>query len=217
MRNARRAIAPILIFVTATMAQSNIQGQAIVSLVDAGTDCGGYAVVVEIHADVSGMTGGQGQWVGLNGYELHLDLDRTQVFASAATGYEPQMDWSLRHTSKAALGNRLSLVGWWPSVQAPNQSYHLVRLLFAGRQGPLTIMPGLDTQLASRVAGVDNGPDEVPYIQPPPLTVTIPLDFALDLDTAVSLWRTTGGVYDLYAAPGIIDTRDLIKLLLCTP
>ncbi len=206
-------VGAILWGVVGCQAQSNIQGTAIITLVETGTECSGFATVVEVHVDVTGLVGDQGAWVGINAYVLTIGFDRMPVFA-AATG---QSEWQIRSTLKALVANQVKVVGWWPETLAPNGSYDLTRLWIAGTQGPVTVSLSPSSQLASRIVVEGNGPDTIPFILPSALTVTIPQDFTLSVQLGASLWRAIDAQYDMQQPWGSIDVQDLVKLVNCNP
>lgn len=200
------------------LAQSSVQGTATITVLDGGTDCNGLARRVEIHADLTGLIGDGNELAGLNGYVLAVSFDPDGSFTSATPGNQPaQVHWSLITTHETVIFDEVTLVGWWPEPSAPNGSYHLATLLFAGDPGPVTVAVEGTSSLASRLVSPTNRPDVIAYQLPNALVVTIPGSFNLDLLTGVASWLQSNALYDLTAPAGDIDIRDLCKLVSCSP
>lgn len=196
--------------------QSGIGGAATISLTDGGVDCAGMARVVDVHVDVTGLSGVGGPG-GLNAFALALNLDRPDVFASASAGEVPAMGWGLINTDETGIAatHQVILVGWAPDPDAPNTSYLVASIILSGAAGPVTL--SLDagaSSLGSRVVAGD-GPGPIELSGPPPLTVSIPESFDLDLLTGASRWLTTDPDYQLVPGTSWVTVLDLVKLVQC--
>ena len=155
--------------------------------------------------------------MGLNAFILTLDINRTDVYASAQPGDSPDLEWSFYATNRVLvdMNNRLALVGSIAESSVPDGPYHTCSIFLSGTQGEvqLSINPDLSS-LGSRVVGGD-GPGSIPLNPPGPITVMIPNDFTLDLNTGSSVWRTNLEPYDIANPSGLIDILDLVKLMNC--
>ena len=197
------------------LAQSNVDGNLPLTLVDGGTDCGGLGRLVQVHADPTGLSGDGGAAAGINGYVLVLKASRTGVLTSVLPGSTP-IGWQIRVTAPP-LSDLVRIVGWSAEVNAPNLSYHLVTLVLTGTQGAVTISLQPGTEVASRLVAVGNGPALMSLDLPIPLAVNVPADYNLGLFTGISVWLQFVPDYDLAAPSGDVDVRDLVKLVACTP
>ena len=197
-------------------AQSGITGPAGVTLNDAGLDCNGFARVVEVVVDVTGLSGVGGP-AGLNSFVLVFNLSRSDVFASAAAGSNPDLDWYFLATDRNGVNasNSLRLVSSVADLDAPNQRYQVASILLSGLQGGVTLtFNAAESSLGSRYINGD-GPGPISISGSPPLTVSIPIDFNLDIGTGVSYWLTESVEYDMAPPVGNINVLDLVKMVLC--
>jgi len=198
------------------LAQTGITGSAPVSLQEGPADCGGSCVTVDLFVDVTGLSGTGGE-VGLNGFVLAFDLDRSDVFATANAGTTPISEWGFLATNRD-LGNltdRLVLVGAVADMAAPNQDYHVASLTLCGAAGDVTLtcVPS-ESSLGSRVVAGD-GPGLIDISSPPPFTVPITETFPLLWGNGLDSWLMDAPAYDLVAPFGLIDVLDLVKLNNC--
>ncbi len=155
-------------------AQSDITGDAILSLEDLDYDCTVGAHGVAIHADITGLAG-TGGMAGLNAFVIAVDWDRSGVFHSAVAGTDPNLGWTLVTTDpvQVEIDNRIKLVGHVADTTAPNRSYHLATLYFDGQPGALTVnLVAGQSSLGSRVINNDG---------PGPIDVTAAGSLILDL------------------------------------
>ncbi|MCB1049656.1 MAG: hypothetical protein H6510_02155 [Acidobacteria bacterium] len=197
-------------------AQSGVVGSINLTLQDAGTDCLGRARVVEVRAQVTGLTGMGNSPVGLNGYVLVVQLNRPDVFASS---YPDRTAVNWNQVAQIDAGNPLvvRLVGWNTDINAPNQLYVLGRMLLSGTPGPVNVQLLNGTELASRLVSAGNGPQNLTLSLPPSLTVSVPSHSALILGEAVASWLMVVATYDLVPPNGPIQVLDLVKLVNCVP
>ena len=198
------------------MSQTEIGGSATLSLQDGGLDCQGLTRRVEVLADVSGLSGTGGE-VGINGFVLSLNLNRTDVYGSSLRGRSPDLPWRLVATERNLVDQTLTLklVGWVADPNAPNQVYQLATLFLSGTSGAVSLeVQPTNTSLGSRIANGE-GPDTIPVMVPGVLTVMIPEDFNLDPLMAFSAWLSVAPEFDLIPSSGFIDILDLVKLILC--
>ncbi len=197
-------------------AQSNVVGSVPLTLIDGGTDCNGLGRLVEIHADPTGFSGDGGALVGLNGFVLVINADQANLFTSFLPGRNP-ISWQTVITDHSLVTNSLVVAGWSTDINAPNQSYHLGTLVLTGNQGSVLIGLGNQTQLASRLVTIGNGPDNLNVMLPSDLNVTVPATYNLNLLVGISSWLQMAAEYDLALPGGEIDLLDLAKLINCTP
>ncbi len=206
-------------------AQTGITDLATVELVPGGPDCDGLCPTVDVFVDVTGLVGNGGE-AGLNAFVLAFEMDRSEVFASAQPGTDPNLEWYFLTTrgDLVAATDRVILVGVVGDPMAPNASYHVGKLLLCGAAGTVTLSLDLATSsLGSRVVGEDApGPIGIQATSlwcdgPIPLTcpVTISVDFNLEFLIAVASWRTMVPAYDLADPEGSIDVLDIAKLVDC--
>jgi len=205
-------------------AQTGVTGQATLSFQDGGTDCSGSARLVEVYADVTGLTGTASEPVGLNSFVLSLTLAgsvSSDVFSSVYAGDHPDFSWHLQYTAKDQVisSHTLKVVGWaaYPDVPS-SQHYHLCTLLLAGTAQNVTVtLNTAESSLASRVVDPPDGdgPGLVGIAASTPFATMIPSTFSLELNTGASHWREASATYDLMAPFGIIDVIDLTKIVTC--
>lgn len=197
-------------------AQTQIEDSVPILLVDSGTDCSSMAVRVEVHVDLTGVTG-NGHLAGLNGFVIEIELSRSRVLAFIEVGHTPPMAWRFAASDRDTVNvtNRLKLLGVCPDPQAPNGDYHLATLVLSGIAGEvmLEVQAPASSLASRRVAG--DGPGRIPIAESAPLTVEIPENFHVDAFALWACWRLTCPTLDLVAPVDRIDVRDCIRWRSC--
>lgn len=197
-------------------AQSNVTGQAILTLAEGPPACGGTCVTVDVLVDVTGLTGTGGD-AGLNAFVLAFDVDRADLFASASRGGDLTGAWTFANTGRdlVAGSGRLVLVGAVADAAAPNAEYLVSSLILCGTPGDvtLTFVPGESSLGSRRVAG--DGPGPIDIANPAPFTLPILDTFPLDFGTGLQNWMNLLPEYDLVDPVGPIDMLDLVQLVNC--
>ncbi|MCB1051028.1 MAG: hypothetical protein KDC71_10555 [Acidobacteria bacterium] len=211
-----KKLAFFLFFGMSLLAQSQVTGPLVLRWVDQGPDCQGLGHLVDIYADTTGLTGMNNELVGINAFVLSIESSQSFVLTTLHPGFSP-INWQYT-VSQPPLTNQIIIAGWSTDTNAPNEDYHLARLLLSGAPGTfsLSLMPG--SQVASRLAGPGNGPDLIPLQLPNPITVQLPVSYNLFIGGGISAWHELDLAYDLvppYGTP--IDMLDLVKLVYCTP
>jgi len=203
----------LLIVPTGLIAQTNVAGQAPVTL-EARADCGAPARTVDVFVDVSGLMGSGGD-AGINAFVLAFVLDHGETFQAAVAGDDPLLDWTFAATEVAVVTatGSLRLVGAVADTAAPNQKYHLATLVFGGPTSTVTLtFNEAASSLSSRVIDGD-GPGPILLAAPDPLTLNL---VALSFAEGVASWRQFAPDYDLVPPSGAIDIVDLVALAACT-
>jgi len=195
--------------------QANISGTATLSLVDGGTDCNGAVSLVEVHADVTGLSG-DGGMAGINAFVLKFNLNNGNLFSIARPANSP-IPFDMVYTQKSLVGSQdsVTVIGWAADSQAPNGSYHLLTLQFAGAAGSVGIsIDGVESNLASKFIG-GFGPDAISLQTPPAAIFMVPDPISFHPLQALPFWLDESSFYDLVPS-GRIDMLDFVKLVTCT-
>ncbi|MCB1051585.1 MAG: hypothetical protein H6510_08885 [Acidobacteria bacterium] len=195
-------------------AQSNVAGSVPITLVDGGLGCGGSARIIEVHANVTGLSGDSGAMAGLNAFQLTVSYSVSGVYTHTVPGSNPQT-WTIVTSAAANNASQVVVVGWNTNTLAPNASYHLCDIYLSGPNGNVTVnLTG--GELASRLVTPGNGPAALNVTLPPSLTVFVPA-YTLDLPDAIASWRLVNPTYNLIGPPGPNDILDLVKAFICAP
>lgn len=193
--------------------QSNITGSAPISLVDGGTDCTGAVRLIDIYADVTGMSGDGGE-VGINAYAVALTIE-SGYLCHFSFGASNPIPFTAAHTDPGQATQTIMVVGYAGDSGAPNTNYHLVRLWIKGTMGTFTVnLEPLMTSLGSRVVG-GFGPDTIPFTAPAEASFTIDGEMNLLLGDGIVQWRALDPAFDLAPPFGPVDMRDLVTLTNC--
>ena len=194
--------------------QTGVTGSASISLVDAGNICSGAGKVVHVVAEVSGLTGLNGESVGLNSFVIQIELSRPTVLAWAFAGENPDLGWGFMQTDKLLIPitNTVIVAGWVADAEAPNQLYHLASLWMAGDAGPVELTV-VSATLGSRVVNGD-GPGSVPTLLPVPMSVTLPAAYTWTLIEGLVSWRAESGFYDVRPPAGV-NVLDFVDVVNC--
>ncbi|CAM2006662.1 hypothetical protein [Acanthopleuribacter pedis] len=197
-------------------AQSDVSGQAPVTLQVGVVGCNGLCDSVDVFVDVTGLAGSQHP-AGLNAFVLAFDLSRSDVFASAVAGGDPELAWTFTHTSRDTVdtGNRLVVVGSVAATTAPNQNYQVANILLCGAAGAvtLTFVPEASSLGARLIDG--DGPGPIAIQAPAAFNTAITTTFPLTFFTGISAWQTENSDYDLAAPAEVVDILDLVQLSNC--
>lgn len=196
--------------------QTGINGEAIVTLIDEGITCNGYARSMSIAIDVTGLTGSHGDPAGLNGYVLRLTTDRSNVFAYATPGKIPDVGWHLMTTHRETVTTEFTLVGWSDDTQAPNDRYRVATLWFSGTMGPVSVdLVPAESSLGSRVVNGD-GPGPISISSGPiQISIDIPQTFNLSFQEGASHWLSAHSQFEFVPPLDSVDVRDLAQLINC--
>jgi len=198
------------------LAQNPVTGNATITLVDGGTECEGSQRRVEVHVDITGLTG-QGGDAGLNAYGISLLLDDMTFFKRAESGVDP-IPFSLEATNQlvAQQINELRLVGYKADTQAPNQSYHVATVILGNQTGTVTLdLNASATSLGSRRVG-NAGPGPINFVFNGPLATSISGSYPLTLIEALSSWRFDHPTYNVNPVTPQVDILDLISIASCS-
>ena len=196
------------------LGQANISGNASLSLIDGGTDCQGGVRLVEVHADVSGLSG-DGGLAGINAFVLKFNVNNGNLFSIARRATNP-ISFDIVHTEKSLVGSQNTVIvsGWSADSNAPNGSYHLLTLQFAGVDNTISItIDETESNLASRVAS-GFGPDAIGFTVPPEATFSVPAPVSFPVGQALLFWLGELAFYDL-VPDGTINMLDYAKLIIC--
>ncbi|PIE90738.1 MAG: hypothetical protein CR997_04805 [Acidobacteria bacterium] len=208
-------------------AQTGVTGQAMVHLEAGGTLCNGAAQLVEVRADVTGLSGGSGEPAGLNGAEVHLTLaSGAQTWYARALSGTVSASWPFKvvgtNASQVVVSGNLILAGW-AAGDTPNQDYIVGKLVFSGASSSTSGEVSLQNTgtLASKWwnDGTLNGdgPELMAFQTGSSLNITIPVWPGLDLHTACSLWLSSDAAYNFNGSTAVIDVMDLVELTNCMP
>lgn len=198
----------------ALWAQTGVSGTASGAWVQLENGCDGSAVVLELYADVSGLSGDDAVPVGVNAFLVTLAFDRPDVFASAVVGSDPLLDWGFSTSKQSQIDQtqQVTLLGWVADPNAPNQNYHLATVTLAGTPGPVSLTV-TRFELGTRV--VDGAGAQLLLVDAPnPLSVSIPDEFPRSLAEAVPLWNSADSIYDGNQIAGV-DVADLVTVVNC--
>ena len=198
----------------AGFAQTNIAGEAPVTLEVRAVGCDTTTRTLDVFIDVDGLMGLGGD-AGINGFVLAFDLDSGETFQSALAGEDPMLDWTFVVTEPAVVTatDTLVLVGVVADNAAPNRRYHVASVVFSGPTTEVTIsFNAAASSLSSRVIGGD-GPGPILIAPPDPITLNL---VSLNLAEAAEQWRLILPDYDLVPPFGPLDVRDLVALVNCT-
>lgn len=153
------------------LAQSNISGQARITLTDLGYVCADNGHGVALSVDVTGLSG-DGGLAGLNAFALSLSWNSGQLLAVHPDAALSTWQFTTTDLAQANTDRRMRIVGSRADTLAPNQNYPIARLIFANQPASMTLTfePG-NSSLASRlVAGF--GPAAIAMTTPLPLVLT---------------------------------------------
>jgi len=208
---------PIFMFalssLTLVWSQSNIGGSAPVTFVDGGTACNGSARIVDLYADVTGLSGDGGA-AGINAFIMALDFSLGYVSELLFPGEGP-VPFTIVATDPVLAFGAPTVVGYAADTDAPNTQYHLVRLWVKGPPGGFTVsLDGLASGLGSRVAA-GFGPDNIAVTAPPTANFQIDAFFNLPYYDGLASWLLLNPDYDLVAPTGEVEVRDLVMLVNC--
>lgn len=213
---------PVFAFVLSSVmgnfgaAQVGVQGNASISLADAGVICSGQGRAVDVFVDITGLAGSNGD-AGLNAFVLCFDLNRSNVFAYAQKGNAPQMNWQFTFTDRILVNtsDHVCIVGSTDDSNAPNGEYYVGRLILVGEAGQVSF--SLDTYKSSLGSKAINGslPGLISIEPLPVFIVEIPQNSALVLAEALEQWRQRVPQYDLVEPWGAVDVMDLVQLINC--
>lgn len=200
-------------------AQTGIFDTADIIVVEGGLDCNGSAREVQIFVDMTGMTGKDGEPVGLNAVALSLSMS-DPVFLAACRGADTS-DWACFSTEKtlANFMGKAVLVGSFADPFAPATDYHVATFLYGGIEGELSVeVSHLESSFGSRIVPITgDGPGFIPYGSSGPVVIHLPPPFTFDLLTSVFFWGRDFPDYDLVAPSGPLDVLDLVKTVACSP
>ena len=204
----------LFIFAGLGFCQTGVTESASISLVDAGITCSDAGRIVHVVADVSGLTGLNGESVGLNSFVIQVELSRPTVLAWAFAGDNPNLGWGFMQTDKLLIPitNTVIVAGWVADAEAPNQLYHLASLWMAGDAGPVELTV-VSATLGSRVVNGD-GPGSVPTLLPVPMSVTLPAAYTWTLIEGLVSWRAESGFYDVRPPAGV-NVLDFVDVVNC--
>lgn len=207
--------------------QSGISGLADVYLTPGDSLCGGAAQVVQIRANVTGLTGTGGEPAGLNAASIEIQVTgAARSWLAGALGGEasPEESFQVRITSpdQVAISGLLRWVSWTHG-DTPNRDYVLGELVFSGASssgsGELTLTGNGD--LASKWwddGSTDgDGPAELSFVTGAPLTISVPTWPGWTLDQACALWTLADVDYDFSVPADGVDILDLVELVTCRP
>lgn len=198
------------------LGQTGVTGSAPVTLTQGPDTCNGDCITVDVAVNLTGLSG-NGVSAGLNAFVLTFDLNRSDVFASAKPGSNPQMNWAFVSTERYLVDvtNRLTLVGSVAEPSAPNGNYEVATLTFCGTPG-LIVMDLIlsDSSLGSKFIN-GSGPDTISIDPPAPFQADILNGFPLNWGDGLTSWHTHTPAYDLVAPGGRVDVGDLVTLVLC--
>ena len=203
-----------LVLPTGTLAQTNVLGEAPVTLEVRTANCTVSARTVDVFIDIDGLVG-MGGPAGINGFVLVFNLDQGALFQNAGLGTDPFLNWTFTATDAAmvTVTNSLTLVGVVADTMAPNQKYHVASLELDGPETSVTLsFNQAASSLSSRVV---NGDGPGPILMSPPDPITLNL-VSLSLLEGVSHWRQMASDYDLAPPSGPVDILDLVALSNCS-
>ncbi len=204
----------LVLLLMGVWSQSNITGNAAITLVDAGSDCSGAIRVVDIFADVVGMTGDGGD-VGINAFVVALTIEPGYLCHFAFDGEDP-IHFTTKHTDITQVAQTTMVVGYAADSNAPNANYRLARLWINGEIGSFSVtVEPITTSLGSRVVG-GFGPDAIPFTTPPASIFDINNEISLLLADGVAQWLADDPIFDIAPPVGAVDILDLVKLTNCT-
>ncbi len=208
-------------------AQTGVTGQATVHLEAGGTLCNGAAQLVEVRADVTGLSGSSGEPAGLNGAEVHLTLaSGAQTWYARALSGLISPSWPFKvvgtNASQVVVSGNLILAGW-AAGDTPNQDYLVGQLVFSGAASSTSGEVSLQNTgtLASKWwddgSANGDGPELMAFQTGSSLNITIPVWPGLDFLTACSLWLSSDAAYNFNGSTSVVDVMDLVELTNCMP